>query len=153
MSRHRAEIDWRADGGFVAGSYSRRHLISFDGGASIAGSSSPAVVPAPMSDPAAADPEELLIASAASCHMLWFLDLARTAGLDIASYRDCAEGEMGRIAPGRTGFVKITLRPAIAFAGTAPDAATLARLHHDAHERCFIANTLNCEIVIEPPAL
>jgi organic hydroperoxide reductase OsmC/OhrA len=153
MSRHVAEIDWRADGGFTAGSYSRRHLISFDGGATIAGSSSPAVVRPPMSDPAAADPEELLIASAASCHMLWFLDLARTAGLDIASYHDAAEGEMGRIAPGRIGFVRIILRPAIAFAGPAPDAETLARLHHEAHERCFIANTLNCEIVIEAPAL
>lgn len=152
MSRHGAVIDWRSDGGFTAGSYSRRHLISFDGGAILAGSSSPAVVPAPMSDPAAADPEELLVASAASCHMLWFLDLARAAGLDIVAYHDAAEGEMGRIAPGRIGMVKIILRPAIAFAGPAPDPAALDRLHHEAHERCFIANTLNCEIVIEPPA-
>ena len=152
MSRHGAEIDWRSDGAFAAGTYSRRHTISFDGGATLAGSSSPAVVPAPMSDPAAADPEELLIASAASCHMLWFLDLARTAGFEIASYHDAAEGEMGRIGPSRIGIVRITLRPAIAFAGVGPDAAALDRLHHDAHERCFIANTLNCEIVIEAPA-
>lgn len=150
MSRHGAEIDWRADGGFAAGTYSRRHTISFDGGATLAGSSSPAVVPAPMSDPAAADPEELLIASAASCHMLWFLDLARQAGFDVAAYRDAAEGEMGRIAPGKVGIVRITLRPVVAFAGAAPDAAALERLHHEAHERCFIANTLNCEIVIAP---
>jgi organic hydroperoxide reductase OsmC/OhrA len=149
VSRHGAEIDWRADGGFAAGTYSRHHTIRFDGGATLAGSSSPVVVPAPMSDPAAADPEELLIASAASCHMLWFLDLARQAGFDVASYRDAAEGEMGRIAPGRIGMVRITLRPVIAFAGAAPDAAAIERLHHEAHERCFIANTLNCEIVIE----
>lgn len=152
MSRHGAEIDWRSDGGFAAGTYSRRHTISFDGGARLAGSSSPAVVPAPMSDPAAADPEELLVASAASCHMLWFLDLARRAGFDILSYRDAAEGEMGRIGPNRIGMVKITLRPDIAFAGAAPDAAALERLHHEAHERCFIANTLKCEIAIAPPA-
>jgi organic hydroperoxide reductase OsmC/OhrA len=149
VSGHVAEIDWQADGDFAAGRYSRRHEIRFDGGATLAGSSSPAVVPEPMSDPAAADPEELLVAAVASCHMLWFLDLARTAGFDVASYRDRAEGEMGRIAPGRMAIVRIVLRPQIVFAGPAPDAAALAALHHDAHERCFIANSLNCEIAVE----
>jgi organic hydroperoxide reductase OsmC/OhrA len=152
MSRHVAEIDWRSDGEFVSGRYSRRHQIGFDGGAAIAGSSSPDVVPAPMSDPAAADPEELLVASAASCHMLWFLDLARRAGLDVASYRDRAEGEMGRNAAGRVAILKIVLRPDIVFAGAAPDAATIARLHHEAHEQCFIANSLCSEIVVAAAA-
>jgi organic hydroperoxide reductase OsmC/OhrA len=104
-----------------------------------------------MSDPAGVDPEEALVAAAASCHMLWFLDLARRSGLDVAAYRDQAEGEMGRNAAGRTAIVRITLRPDIAFAGPAPDAAAIARLHHDAHERCFIANSLNSEIVVAPP--
>ena len=150
MSRHTAEIVWESDGHFAEGSYSRRHQWRFDGGAIVAGSSSPAIVPAPMSDPAGVDPEEALVASAASCHMLWFLDLARQAGLEIASYADKAEAEMGRIAPGRVAIVKIILRPQIAFAGRVPDAAELDRLHHEAHERCFIANSLNCEIVVEP---
>jgi organic hydroperoxide reductase OsmC/OhrA len=149
VSRHVAEIAWRADGEFAGGRYSRRHEISFDGGAAVAGSSSPDVVPAPMSDPAGIDPEEMLVAAVASCHMLWFLDLARRAGLDVAAYRDTAEGEMGRIAPGRTAITRITLRPDIAFNGRAPDAAALAALHHAAHERCFIANSLNSEIVVE----
>lgn len=153
MSRHSAEISWESDGNFAAGSYSRRHQWRFDGGAVVTGSSSPSVVPEPMSDPAGIDPEEALIASAAACHMLWFLDLARQAGFDLLSYKDGAEAEMGRIAPGRMAIVKITLRPRIVFAGPAPDAAALDRLHHEAHIRCFIANTLNCEIVIEPPAL
>ena len=152
MSRHAAEIVWESDGGFAAGTYSRRHLWRFDGGAVVTGSSSPEIVPAPMSDPAGVDPEEALAASAASCHMLWFLSLAQGAGLDVSSYSDRAEAEMGRIAPGRVAIVKIILRPRIAFAGRAPDAAALDRLHHEAHARCFIANTLNCEIVIEPPA-
>ena len=151
MSRHVAEISWRSDGAFTSGRYSRRHEIGFDGGATVTGSSSPDVVPAPMSDPAGVDPEEALVASAASCHMLWFLDLARRAGLDIASYRDRAEGEMGRNAEGRIAIVRIALRPEIAFAGPAPDAATIDRLHHEAHEHCFIANSLNSEIVVEPP--
>jgi len=151
MSRHVAEISWRSDGAFTSGRYSRRHEIGFDGGATVTGSSSPDVVPAPMSDPAGVDPEEALVASAASCHMLWFLDLARRAGLDVAAYRDQAEGEMGRNAAGKTAIVRITWRPDISFAGPAPDAEAIDRLHHEAHERCFIANSLNSEIVVEPP--
>jgi organic hydroperoxide reductase OsmC/OhrA len=148
MSRHVAEIDWESDGGFADNSYSRRHRIRFDGGAVLTGSSSPDVVPEPMSDPAGVDPEEALIASAAACHMLWFLSLAQAAGHDVASYRDAAEGEMGRVAPGRIGFTRITLHPRIAFNGEGPDAEALDRLHHQAHERCFIANSLNCAIVV-----
>jgi organic hydroperoxide reductase OsmC/OhrA len=150
VSRHLAEIEWRSDGGFAEGRYSRRHELRVDGGAVLAGSSSPDVVPAPMSDPAAVDPEEMLVASVASCHMLWFLDLARRAGLDVAAYRDAAVGEMGRDPAGRIAIVRIILRPDVAFAGAVPDAAALERLHHEAHERCFIANSLNSEIVVEP---
>ena len=150
MSTHRARVAWGADGAFASGRYSRRHEWSFDGGAVVTASSSPDVVPAPMSDPAGVDPEEALVASVSSCHMLWFLSLAQAAGLDIASYVDGAEGIMGRIAPGRMALTRITLRPAIAFAGRQPDAAELDRLHHEAHERCFIANSLKTEVVIAP---
>ena len=150
MSRHEAVIEWRSDGEFASGRYSRRHRWSFDGGAAVTASASPDIVPAPMSDPAGVDPEEALIASAASCHMLWFLSLAQQAGLDVASYRDAAVGERGRIGPGRVAITRITLKPEISFAGAAPDPATLDRLHHEAHERCFIANSLKTEIVVEP---
>jgi organic hydroperoxide reductase OsmC/OhrA len=149
MSRHTAEIAWTSTGGFADNSYSRRHEIRFDGGATLIGSSSPAVVPEPMSDPAGVDPEEALAASAAACHMLWFLDLARAAGLVVASYADKAEAELGRVGPGKLAITRIVLRPRVAFSGPAPDADALAALHHEAHERCFIANTLNCEIVID----
>ena len=149
MSRHTAEIAWESAGGFADNSYSRRHLWRFDGGAVVTGSSSPAIVPEPMSDPAGIDPEEALIAAAASCHMLWFLSLAQAAGLDVASYRDTAEAELGRVGPGRMAITRIALRPRIAFAGRQPDAAEMGQLHHQAHERCFIANTLKCEIVVE----
>ena len=111
MSRHVAEIDWKSDGGFADNSYSRRHLMRFDGGAEVTGSSSPTVVPEPVADPAGVDPEEALVASAAACHMLWFLSLAQAAGFDVASYRDAAEGAMGRVAPGRIGFTRIVLHP------------------------------------------
>ena len=150
MSRHVAELSWRSDGEFASGRYSRRHQWRFDGGATVTASSSPDVVPAPMSDPAGVDPEEALVASVSSCHMLWFLDLARRAGLEVESYADSAEGEMGRVAPGRMALTRITLRPRISFAGRQPEPAELDRLHHEAHERCFIANCLKTEILIEP---
>lgn len=152
MSKHVAHLNWVSDGEFASGRYSRRHELRFDGGAVVSASSSPDVVPVPMSDPAGVDPEEALVASAASCHMLWFLALAQQAGLEVTSYADAAEGEMGRIAPGRMAVTRIVLRPQIAFAGRQPDGEELDRLHHEAHERCFIANSLKSEIVVEPGA-
>lgn len=148
MSEHLATIEWHSDGRFRDGRYSRVHSISFDGGAAVTGSASPQVVPVPMADPAAVDPEEMLVASAAACHMLWFLDLARRAGLAIASYRDEARGVIGNL-DGRTAITRIVLRPRIAFDGEQPDEATLARLHHEAHEHCFIANSLRGEVTVE----
>ena len=150
MSRHVATIDWRSDGEFASGRYSRRHEWRFDGGAMVTASSSPDVVPVPLSDAAGVDPEEALVASAAACHMLWFLSLAQEAGLEVDSYSDSAVGEMGRIAPGRMAITRITLRPEIRFSGSPPSPETLHRLHHEAHERCFIANSLKTEIVVEP---
>jgi organic hydroperoxide reductase OsmC/OhrA len=151
MSEHRATIQWRASGGaFTANRYSRAHSLSFDGGAEVPASASPQVVPEPMSDPRGVDPEEMLVASAASCHMLWFLDLARQAGLDVASYEDEAVGSLGRDAERRLAITRIVLRPRVEFGRDAPDASTLERLHHEAHERCFIANSLKTEIKVEP---
>lgn len=149
MAEHLATIEWRSDGGFREGRYSRAHSWRFDGGAVVPASASPHVVREPMSDPAGVDPEEALVASASSCHMLWFLHLARDAGLDVAAYRDPAVGTMGKDERGRMGVIRIALRPEIEFAGEAPDPETLARLHHEAHERCFIANSLRTEIVVE----
>ncbi|HEY0625162.1 MAG TPA: OsmC family protein [Allosphingosinicella sp.] len=150
MGTHMATVSWSSDGEFLSGKYSRAHEWLFDGGAVVRGSSSPSVVPLPMSDATAVDPEEALIASASSCHMLWFLSLAQRAGLDVASYRDEASGVMGKDARSRIAITRITLRPVIAFKGHQPDAAELQRLHHEAHEKCFIANSLLSEIVVEP---
>jgi organic hydroperoxide reductase OsmC/OhrA len=149
VAEHKAVVEWRSDGGFREGRYSRAHRWSFDGGAVVTGSSSPDVVPAPMSDPAGVDPEEALVASASSCHMLWFLHVARDSGFDVAAYRDEASGAMGRDERGRIAVTRITLRPRIEFAGAAPEAERLAELHEEAHAKCFIANSLRAEIVIE----
>lgn len=151
MASYTARIAWADDGEFLSGRYSRGHEISFDGGASVRGSSSPHVVPLPFSDPAGVDPEEALIASVSACHMLWFLSLAQAAGVHVTAYEDEAEGIMGRVDRGRIAMTRIALRPRIRFAGADPDADRIEQLHHEAHERCFIANSLKTEIIVEPP--
>jgi organic hydroperoxide reductase OsmC/OhrA len=149
MADHLATIEWRAEGDFAAGRYSRAHRWSFDGGAVVPASASPHVVPPPLSDPAGVDPEEALVASASSCHMLWFLHLAHDAGYRVASYRDEARGTMAKDERGRMAITRILLRPDIAFEGAPPDPEALARLHRQAHEKCFIANSLRSDIQIE----
>jgi organic hydroperoxide reductase OsmC/OhrA len=130
--------------------YSRRHLLQFDGGAEVPGSSSPHSVPLPYSDPAAVDPEEALVASVSSCHMLWFLSLAAKAGFVVDDYRDDASGTMARNAEGRMAITVITLRPTVRFAGSQPSAEALQQLHHHAHDECYIANSVKAEVRCEP---
>ena len=151
MAKYQATVSWTSDGEFTSGRYSRGHELSFDGGAVVRGSSSPHVVPVPLSDPAGVDPEEALIASASACHMLWFLSLAQTAGFDVASYRDKASGTMGKDERGRIAVTRIELLPDIAFNGRQPSPDELAALHHQAHEKCFIANSLRTEITVGAP--
>ena len=132
--------------------YSRRHTLRFDGGAVLAASSSPSVVPLPFSDASAVDPEEMFVASLASCHMLWFLSLAAGRGHVVQAYEDEAVGVMARDAQRRLVMTVVTLRPQVRFASNAPDAAALATLHHEAHEQCFIANSVKTEVRVQPRA-
>ena len=150
--KHTALICWNAgDADFLSRRYSRAHTWTFDGGAVVPASSSPHVVPLPMSDASAVDPEEAFVAALSSCHMLWFLDIASRAGYDVRSYEDAADGRMGRNAAGKLVVDVVTLRPRTRFAGArVPDAAALAALHHEAHEECFLANSVRCEIRCEP---
>jgi organic hydroperoxide reductase OsmC/OhrA len=149
MGTHLATIEWRCDGSFRDGRYSRAHRWRFDGGAVVAASASPANVPEPWSDPAGVDPEEALVAAVSSCHMLWFLHLARDAGLDVAGYSDEAHGTLGKGADGRIAITRVVLRPRIDFVGSGPDPEAVAALHREAHARCFIANSLKGEVVVE----
>ena len=152
MHSHTARVTWeRGEEPFVDNLYSRRHVLRFDGGAEVAGSSSPGVVPVPMSDPAAVDPEEAFVASIASCHMLWFLSLAAAKQWRVDRYDDEASGVMEKNAEGRLAITRVTLRPAVAFSGERmPSPGEIGQLHHRAHERCFIANSVRTEIVVEP---
>ena len=98
---------------------------------------------------AAIDPEEMLVAALSSCHMLSFLHLARVAGFAVKAYEDHAEGVLEEIAPGRQAITKVTLRPKIDWAGPAPQKEALDRLHHEAHDICFIANSVKTQVTVE----
>jgi organic hydroperoxide reductase OsmC/OhrA len=152
VSHYTAETLWlRGEQDFLSRRYSRRHLFRFDGGLEVPGSSSPHVVRVPLSDPAAVDPEELLLASVSSCHMLWFLDIAARKGFVVDSYRDLCEGVMEKNAEGKYAVTVVTLRPEVKFSGEkTPTRAELDALHHAAHEECFIANSIRSEVRCEP---
>lgn len=152
VSTYMATVRWHRNGadGFAKGQYSRAHQWAFDGGAVVPASASPQVVPAPWSDPTGVDPEEAFVAALASCHMLFFVDLARRAGLMVESYLDEAQGVLETRPDGRTAMTRVTLRPRIGWGGEIPDDAAVAELHHRAHQACFIANSVNTEVTVEP---
>ena len=152
MSRYVAVVSWdRGGAAFTDNRYSRGHRWKFDGGVEVPASASPTVVPLPHSVEAAVDPEEAFVASISSCHMLWFLSLAAEKGYVVDSYLDAAEGVMTRIAKGRMAVTQVTLKPRVAFSGDKrPGAEEFQALHHEAHERCFIANSVKSEIRCEP---
>lgn len=152
MSTYTAAIRWsRGEQKFTDNRYSRAHLWRFDGGAVVPASSSPAVVPLPMSDAAAVDPEEAFVASLSSCHMLWFLALAAKRGYTVDSYADDASGVMEKNPAGRLAMTSVTLRPLVEFSGAKlPDRAALDALHHAAHAECFIAASIRSEVRLEP---
>ena len=147
-----AETIWeRGNQVFSDNKYSRQHLLRFDGGIEVRGSASPQVVPLPMSVEAAIDPEEAFVSAISSCHMLWFLGIAAERGHVVDRYHDQAEGILKRNAQGKVAVTQVTLRPQIVFLGTKlPTADDIATMHHEAHEACFIANSVKTEIVVAP---
>ncbi|WP_027348910.1 OsmC family protein [Halotalea alkalilenta] len=150
--RYTAELEWlRGEQRFTDNLYSRRHRLRFDGGIELDGSSSPLVVPEPMSDACAVDPEELFVAALASCHMLWFLGIAAKRRLCVDRYFDPAYGVMGKDEAGREMIREVVLRPEVIFAGDRqPERALIERIHHQAHQACFIANSVRSEVRCEP---
>jgi organic hydroperoxide reductase OsmC/OhrA len=150
MARHTATIHWeRDDAPFIDNRYSRVHRWRFDGGLELRASSSPSVVPLPMSDASCVDPEEAFVASLASCHMLWFLSIAARRGFAVDRYDDAAEGVMEADADGRLAMTRVTLHPEVHYHGATPSPEDESRLHHEAHESCFLAASVKTEIVVD----
>lgn len=149
---YRASVKWKRDGGvkFTDQRYSRAHEWSFDGGITVAASSSPLSVRLPYSVAEAVDPEEALVAALASCHMLTFLYVAAKQGFVVDDYADDAVGEMSKNEHGKFWISKVTLSPQIRFSGEKrPSSEQLKELHHLAHEECYIANSVKSEVVVQ----
>ena len=145
-------VRWeRKDAAFVDNAYSRAHVWQFDGGLEVPASASPHIVPLPMSVAENVDPEEAFVAALASCHMLFFLSVARQNGWVVDRYEDRATGEMGRNADGRTAVRRVELRPESRFSGDSlPQAEEIEQAHEEAHRLCFIANSVTTDVVVSP---
>ena len=152
MSEHKAIIKWtQSQGEFLKGTYSREHTWTFDGGMTIAASSSPAAVRVPFSNPANVDPEEAYVASLSSCHMLTYLYVASLKGFEVISYEDAAVGVMTKNEKGIPWVSVVTLHPRITYSGSkAPTSEQEDEMHHAAHEQCFIANSVKTLVKVVP---
>jgi len=151
MSEYQATISWQRDEQkFTDKRYSRGHQWQFDGGAVIQASSSPSVVPLPWSVAENVDPEEAFVASLSSCHMLFFLSIAAANGYCIDDYQDKATGVMAKNAEGKMVMTEVMLKPHVVFSGDKrPDERKLEKMHHQAHDQCFLANSVTTAIHCE----
>ena len=152
MSEYNTIVLWSRDGAiFTDNRYSRGHRWLFDGGIEVPASSSPHVVPLPLSVAAAVDPEEAFVASLSSCHMLSFLYVAAKRGFLVESYRDEAVGVLAKDSSGKMAMTRVTLRPEVDFGGDKrPTADEVVAMHHEAHEQCFIASSVKTDVRCEP---
>jgi len=145
--RYQTTLTWNGNLGTGTSdyrSYGRAHTIAVEGKAAIEGSSDPTF----RGDAARWNPEELLVASLSACHMLWYLHLASVARIVVTGYVDCAEGTMDESADGGR-FTRVTLRPRVTLAAGS-DAQRARALHHDAHAKCFIAQSVNFPVECRP---
>jgi len=145
---YHATITWTGNKGSGTSSYrayGRDHEISAPGKPVILASSDPAF----QGDPARYNPEDLLVASLSECHMLWYLSLCTRNRIIVLDYRDEASGTMEQDADGGGRFTEVTLRPVITVAAES-DVEVAKHLHHEAHEKCFIANSVNFPVRCEP---
>lgn len=154
---HTATVTWtkKPEEKFTDNRFHRVHIWTFDGGVEVPGSAAPAAVPPPLSDPSAVDPEEAFVASLSSCHMLWFLSIAAKRGFVVEQYIDEAEGALGPISEGERlqMMTYVTLRPVVTFSSdNKPSDADFEAMHHEAHEKCFIANSVKSKVTCEPTA-
>jgi organic hydroperoxide reductase OsmC/OhrA len=147
MSAHKANISWvNHNPDFSYDTYDRTHTWSFEGGINIKASSAPLY----FGNAAFVDPEEALVASLSSCHMLTFLAIAAKKRLHVLSYEDEAEGYLEKNERGKLAVTRVVLRPKVVFKeGVEVEKEVLDRLHHRAHEECFIANSVLTEITVE----
>ena len=146
MSTHRASISWeRGPTEFAYETYPRNHSWSFEGGVTVPASAAPAF----GGEADRVDPEEALVAAVSGCHMLTFLAVAARKRMVVDRYEDSAVGFLEKGDDGKPVITRIELRPRVSFANPAAvSAGDLDRLHHLAHENCFIARSVRSEITV-----
>ena len=152
MGTYTATVHWKRSENelFVDNQYSRAHRWCFDGGAEIAASASPQIVPLPHAVAENVDPEEAFVAALSSCHMLFFLAIAAKKRYCIDRYVDEAEGHMSADANGKQWMSEVVLRPRVAFCGDRqPERAQIEHMHHLAHVECFIANSVKSVVRVD----
>ena len=145
--KYRVSVQWtgnRGSGTSGYRDYGRDHVITAGSKPAIPGSSDAAF----LGDASRWNPEDLLLASACACHKLWYLHLCADAGIVVLDYRDNAEGTM-LDTPQQGRFSQIVLRPHVVIR-TGGDVEQAAHLHHVAHEKCYIANSVNFPILCDP---
>jgi organic hydroperoxide reductase OsmC/OhrA len=144
MSEHKVTLRWERGGAeFSYQTYPRDHIWSFDGGHTMTGTAAPAY----LGTPANVDPEEAFVASLSSCHMLTFLAIACKQKFALDSYGDEAIGYMEKNAEGKMAITRVELHPTLSWSGDRiPSAEELDKMHHAAHENCFIANSVRTNV-------
>jgi len=147
MSQYRAKIHWKnQDSQFNYDTFDRTHEITFPGGIHFAASSAPEY----LGKKELANPEEMLAATLASCHMLTFLAVCAKSRLHVTSYEDTPVATLDKNAEGKLAVTHIQLSPKATFQGDVPSPEKLQELHAKAHRNCFIANSLACKMAVEP---
>ena len=145
---YRTTVRWTGNQGSGTSAYraySRNHEIVANGKPVIFASSDPAF----HGDPGRHNPEDLLVASVSGCHMLWYLHLCAVNKVVVLEYEDNAAGTMEETDNGGGHFVEVTLQPIITITAQS-NLDTARRLHHDAHEKCFIASSVNFPVRVQP---
>jgi organic hydroperoxide reductase OsmC/OhrA len=141
-------VEWtgnRGPGTSNSRAYGRDHTISAGTKPSIPGSSDPAF----RGDASRWNPEDLVVAAVSACHKLWYLHLCAMNGVGVLGYRDEATGTMVEDADGGGRFTRVVLRPHV-MVRFSDDIELATRLHHDAHKKCFVANSVNFPVEHEP---
>jgi organic hydroperoxide reductase OsmC/OhrA len=148
MTTFSAQVAWeRGEGSFTDGRYSRGHRWTFDGGQTVPASASPHNVPLPYAVAENVDPEEAYVAALSSCHMLFYLWIASRKHIGIESYVDDAIGFMEAV-DGKTLVSRVELKPRVVYSGEKPTRHAEEEMHHQAHELCFLANSVKTVIEV-----
>lgn len=147
MAEHKITLEWKRETeSFTYDSYNRDHVWVFDGGARVPASAAPAY----RGNPAQVNPEDALVAALSSCHMLTFLAVAAKRKFVVDRYSDHAVGFLEKNANGKLAVTRVILRPKVTFGGaTQPTPEQLTSLHEEAHNGCFIANSVTTGVTVE----